>query len=87
MRGLLSNKDYLVELIALTDTHVNKDLDYGNLFEIQGFDFVSKPRQNGSGGGGGVGIYIQGHLIWKSRSDLAKDEIEKAKSFYIFVMY
>ena len=57
VRGLLGNKDYLVELIdsfkkvqvfALTETHVNKDLDYGTLFEIPAFDFVSKPRQNGS---------------------------------------
>ena len=53
MWGLLCNKDYLVELIdsfkkvqtfALADIHVNKDLDYGSLFEIPGFSFVSKPR-------------------------------------------
>ena len=52
MRGLLCNKDYLVELIdsfkktltfALPETHVNKDLDYGTLLEIPGFDFVRKP--------------------------------------------
>ena len=52
MRGLLCNKDYLVELIdsfkktqtfALPETHVNKDLDYGTSLEIPGFDFVRKP--------------------------------------------
>ena len=98
-RGLLSNEEYLVELIdsfkkvqsfTLTETHLNKDLDYGTSFEIPGFDFVSKTRPNGSCGGGGVGIYIQNHLIWKRRSDLERDEIdaivveimpEKAKSF------
>ena len=75
MRGLLGNKDYLVELIdsfkkvqvfALTETHVNKDLDYGTLFEIPGFDSMSKAKQNGSGRGGGVRMYMQNHLIWKS---------------------
>ena len=60
MRGLLSNKDYLMELIgslkvqvfALTETHANKDLDY----KIPGFNFVSKPRQNRSGRGKGRNI-------------------------------
>ena len=60
VRGVLCNKDYVVELIdsfkkvqifALTETHVNKDFDYDTLFEILGFNFLSKPRQNGSGGG------------------------------------
>ena len=62
MRGLLNNKDNLVELIdsfekvqVFTITHVNKDLDYGTLFGILGFGFVSKPRQNGSSGGICVG--------------------------------
>ena len=53
MKGLLCNKDYLMELInsfkkvqhfALKEINVNKDLDFGTLFEIPGFDFVSKPR-------------------------------------------
>ena len=34
-----------VQVFAVTETHVNKDLDYGTLFEIPEFDFVSKPRQ------------------------------------------
>ena len=105
VREFLSNKDYLVGLInsfkkvqvfALTETHVNKDLDYGTLFEIPGFDSMSKAKQNGSGRGGGVRMYMQNHLIWKSGSDLERDKIggisvkimsEKAKRFYIFVMY
>ena len=105
VRGLLCNKDYLLELIdyfkkvqifAVTETHVNKDLNNGSLFEIPGFDFASKLRQNHSGGGGGIGIYIQNHLIWNRLTDLESDEIEgiaaeitpeKAKSFYIFVIY
>ena len=41
-----------MHIFALTETHVNKDLDYDTLFEILGFNFLSKPRQNGSGGGG-----------------------------------
>ena len=28
-----------MQVFALTETHVNKDLDYGTLFEIAGFDF------------------------------------------------
>ena len=85
-----------VQIFALTKTHVNKDLDYGSLFEIPGFDFASKLRQNHSGGREGIGIYIQNHLIWKRRTDRESDEIEgianeimpeKAKIFYIFVMY
>ena len=85
-----------MQIFALTKTHVNKDLDYGSLFEIPGFDFASKLRQNHSGGREGIGIYIQNHLVWKRRTDLESDEIEgianeimpeKAKIFYIFVMY
>ena len=78
-----------MQVLAQTETHINKDLDYGTL------GFVSKPRQSGSGGGGGVKIYMQKHLIWKRWSDLERDKIEgivvetmseKAKSFYIFIM-
>ena len=29
-----------VQVFALTETYVNKDLDYGTLFEIPGFDFA-----------------------------------------------
>ena len=85
-----------MQVFALTETHVNKDLDYGTLFEIPGFDSMSKAKQNGSGRGGGVRMYMQNHLIWKSGSDLERDKIggisvkimsEKAKRFYIFVMY
>ena len=45
-----------MQVFTLTEIHVNKDLDYGTLFETPGFDFVSKPRQNSSGGGGAVEI-------------------------------
>ena len=31
-----------VQVFALTETHVNKDLDYGTLFEISGMDFRTK---------------------------------------------
>ena len=72
----LINSFKKVQLFALKEINVNKDLDFGTLFEIPGFDFVSKPRQNGSGGGGGVRIYMQNHLIWKRRSGLERDEIE-----------
>ena len=91
LRGLLSNKEGF-----RSDSDTRKQgFRLWNFFKIPGFDFVSKPRQNGSGGRGRVGIYTQNHLIWKRRSDLERDEIEgivveirpeKAKSFYIFVM-
>ena len=62
LRGLLSKKDYWVELIdsfqkvqlfALTERHVNEGLDYGTLFEIPGFEIVNEPKHNGCCGGEG----------------------------------
>ena len=103
VRGLLRNKDYVLDLLenfktlhflALTETHINKDVDYGNIFEIPGYDFVSRPRQNGSGGG--VGLYIHSQVNWKRRLDLESAEIEgiiievmphNANSFFVFAMY
>ena len=63
MKGLLSNKGFLVELIDFfkkVEIFALTDSNYGTLFEIPGFDFVSKPRQNSSGGEeGGLNIFTR----------------------------
>ena len=46
----------------------------GELYDIEGYNFISKPRQNGKGGG--VGMYIASDLKWIRRNDLEKSELE-----------
>ena len=67
VRGLFSNKDYIVELMesfkkldifTLSETHLQNDITYGNFFEIPGYDFINRNRMSGTGGG--VGAYIKG---------------------------
>ena len=57
---MMRNKDCIIEILdsfsnnhtlCMSETHVNKDVDYGNAFHVTGYDFVSRERQTGYGGG------------------------------------
>ena len=63
-------------------------------FEIQGYDFIYKSRDKGTGGG--VGVYIRSNLDYGIREDLENPEIEsicieikpkKSKSWIFCTMY
>ena len=64
-----------------------------NQFKVQGYDFIYKSRDKGSGGG--VGIYIKENIDYKIRKDLENPEIsicveikpKKSNSWIFSTMY
>ena len=83
IRGLLCNLPSLqyffntyknIDIFAVSETHIDQDTSNLTLYNITGYDFVSKNRQNGLGGG--VGVYVKSDLIWKRRSDLESKSTE-----------
>ena len=83
-----------VHILTLSETHINKDVGYGNVFNIPGYEFVNRPRQTGFGGG--VAAYIKHGINWKRRLDLESEFLEclcieispkNVKSFVIIIMY
>ena len=103
VRNLLKNMDYIVEFIksfqkiqilTLSETHIKNNVEYGSVFDIPGYDFISRPRKSGLGGG--VAAYIQHGINWKRRTDLENDFLEyicveifpkNSKSFIVITMY
>ena len=81
IRGLWHNMAFLENIFSL---HQNIDIfslseihaadEPGDLYNIDGYIYVNKPRR--SGRGGGVGIYISDKINWIRRHDLEKPEIE-----------
>ena len=80
IRNLLNKKDHVMEIfnsfknvhiLTLSETHINKDEGYGNVFDIPGYDFVNRPRQTGFAGG--VAAYIKHAINWKKRWDLESE--------------
>ena len=78
----------------MSETHISKDIDYGNAFYVAGYDFVSRERSTAYGGG--VAAYIHEGMNWKRRVDLEDEFIEcicleifskKSKSFMAVVIY
>ena len=66
IRGLICNLPFLqhfissyeqTDILALTETHIDKDTSNVSLYEIEGYDFISRDRDKGSGGG--VWIYMK----------------------------
>lgn len=57
--NLLHNFDVLPEIIAVSETWLSTETD--SLYNIEGYDFVSRPR-NSKSLGGGVGIYYKNEL-------------------------
>ena len=80
VRGLCSNIDYITEplhsfpnihILTLSETHISVE-DSEPMFEIPGYSFVSKHRENGKGGG--VAAYISDKLVWNRRIDLDRSD-------------
>lgn len=88
LRGLWNNLEHIrvflrsfskTDIFGLTETHT--DGDTGGLYQVDGYEFINKPRVRGKGGG--VGIYISDRLIWKRREDL---EVKNIESIWIEIM-
>ena len=62
-----------IDILTLSETH-STPLLTDDLFDIRGYSFISKPRENGNGGG--VAIYISDRLQVNRRIDLEKPNIE-----------
>ncbi|XP_066929954.1 uncharacterized protein [Clytia hemisphaerica] len=79
-----------IDIFALNEIFVNTDEDENDntqnetffssyksdtkTFDIQGYDFIYKTRDKGTGGG--VGVYIKSNLNYDIRKDLEHSEIE-----------
>ena len=81
-----------IEIFCLSETHLTDEPE--DIFKIEGYDFISKPRSSGKGGG--VAAYISNRVNYLRRYDLESEEIEcmwieikpkKSKSFLICVIY
>ena len=83
VRGLWSNFSFItefllhkrkrkVDIFSLTETHINDEP--GELYDIDGYSFINKPRRKGKGGG--VGIYISNDLNWIRREDIENSDFE-----------
>lgn len=81
IRGLGSSYEGIYELLdsnrkidisTLSETHLSKNLN-NQLFNIEGYTFINRSRENGSGGG--VVMYLKKSIIWKRRQDLEKSNI------------
>lgn len=103
IRGLMCNFPSLQHLLhtykqadifALTETHIDENTANANVYEITGYEFISRHRENGSGGG--VGVYVKNGLNWKRRMDFEHKSTEciwleffvtHSKSFFIACYY
>ena len=100
VRGLNANFQLLYELVCnnkfdvvtLSETHLSK-FDNKELFEIPGYTFVTRNREEGHGGG--VAIYLKDSIKWERRFDL-ENSVESiclqisetcAKSFLITTLH
>jgi exonuclease III len=81
VRGLWSNLAHIfdiltshrnIDIFSVSETHIIDEP--GELFDIDGYDFVYKRRKNGKGGG--VAFYINERLEWRRRDDLESAELE-----------
>ena len=83
IRGLICNLPLLqhfvstykqTDVMALTETHIDKEMSNVSFYEKEGYDFKSKLRDRGSGGG--VGIYVRKGINWKRRSEFENKNTE-----------
>ena len=81
-----------INILSLGETHIRDEPE--EMFKMDGFTFLSRPRSNGRGGG--VGIYVKDDINWIRRNDLESNDIEsiwieifpeKSKSFLFSVIY
>ena len=103
IRGLLSNLSALqeffdrhknIDIMTLSETHINTDTACISLYNIPGYTFIKRDRQQGKGGG--VAMYIKEGINFERRFDLEdmgaeiiviEVFLQKAKSFLITSLY
>ena len=82
VRGLFTNFSELetlfckhtdIDILGVTETHTNRDIPNG-FFNIENYQFISRPRTTGIGGG--VGVYVKNSMEWKRRDDLESESTE-----------
>ena len=81
-----------VDVVTLSETHIAND--YDTLYQIPGYTFVKRNRDNGKGGG--VAVYIKEGISFQRRCDLETGNIEciiieicvtKSKNFLVATFY
>ena len=81
-----------IDILSLGETHIADEP--GEMYTIDGYTFVNRPRKNGKGGG--VACYVHDNINWIRRFDLESKDLEclwleiipaKSKSFLLAVMY
>ena len=65
----LKSLHYKFDCIGLTETWL-KEMESTDIYNMNGYTFLSKPRTNKRGGGGGVGMFVSSGLNFKLRDDL-----------------
>ena len=62
--------------MTLSETHINNNThnDLDDLYEIEGFQFIKRNRNNGKDGG--VAMFISEKIQWKRRTDLENEFLE-----------
>ena len=82
VQGLFSNINLVsvllqsfrgIDVLTLSETHIESDGEHSAFCNIPGYLFVSRPRKAGKGGG--VGVYISDDVICDHRKDLEVEEL------------
>ena len=63
-----------IDIISLSETHINGPTDNDELYKLPGYTFIKNNRKIGLGGG--VGIFLKNGLNYKLRDDLQNTHIE-----------
>ena len=61
---LLKETDRTIDIFAITETHLSRDIKDGEL-NLDNYTFVRKDHETGIGGG--VGCFIREDIKWKRR--------------------
>ena len=90
---LLKETDRAIDIFAITETHLSRDIKDGEL-NLDNYTFVWKDRETGIGGG--VGCFIREDIKWQRRIDLESAGLEtlwleifvkNSKSLLICILY
>ena len=90
----LFNAHNNINILILSETHLNESNDYDDLYDVPGYVFIKRNRTCGKGGG--VAIYIKDSIEFQRRFDLENSKLEniiieilinKSKSFIVTTFY
>ena len=85
VRGLLTNIDKVkilfrgfksIDILTLSETHINNNTynDNAKLYEVLGFTFIYRNRENGTHSGGAM--YVSNKIPFDRRKDLEENMLE-----------